>query len=272
MSSHFELPGILLTSATETVKVPSWLKDVPHESRPASELRFLARLPAMTIVQAEDAATVLSRRPWLTALADLHAHESTARIVFAFRKASHQSLSVRMRQYEKLLSFFVRASSIELAPGPADARPAFEEAIAKYLVEMKAARPAPAPAPSPTDPLAGVRRVLDATAALRSESGRLDARRVAGAFGLSVAELAGLLGKSRQAVSKTPDSDSLQPRLRPFERIARLRAVLSQADFRSWLNLANDQLEGQAPLGIVRAGRPEVVANLAEDLLTGAPA
>jgi hypothetical protein len=83
-----------------------------------------------------------------------------------------------------------------------------------------------------SDPLASVRKVAEATAGLKSETGRLDAGRVAEAFGLSSAELAGFLGESRQTLSKTPDSLSLQPSLRLFERTARLRAVLSEADLR----------------------------------------
>jgi len=122
-----------------------------------------------------------------------------------------------------------------------------------------------------SDPLASVRKVAEAMAGLRSEMGRLDAGRVAEAFGLSSAELAGFLGKSRQTLSKTPDSLSLQPSLRLFERTARLRAVLSEADFLSWLNLPNPHLEGRAPIDVIRAGRANVVANLVEDLLTGAP-
>lgn len=85
-----------------------------------------------------------------------------------------------------------------------------------------------------SDPLASVRRVAEAMAGLRSETGRLDAGRVAEAFGLSVAELAGLVGKSRTSLSRIPDAMALQPSLRPFERTVRLRAVLSEADFLSW--------------------------------------
>ena len=272
MSGHPELPEILLTSATGPVSVPTWVRDFPHETRRAPAFRTLVRLPAMTIVQAEDAAAVLTHRVFLVKLASLHAHQSTARIVFAFRKSPRQPPEARVRLFTELLRYFVRVSDIELAHGRDGARLAVEEAMAKLLAEVEVARLPSAPAPQPADPLAGVRKVLEATASLRSEAARLHAGRIAGMFGLSVAELAGLLGRTRQAVSQTPDAESLQPSLRPFERIARLRSVLSESDFRSWLNLANPHLENRTPLEIVRGGRADAVANLAEDMLTGAPA
>src|SRR5438477_7367891 len=58
------------------------------------------------------------------------------------------------------------------------------------------------------------------------ESGRLNAKRVATLFGLSLRETASLLGQKPQAVSKTPDAPSLQPALAAFERIAALLASL----------------------------------------------
>ncbi len=50
-------------------------------------------------------------------------------------------------------------------------------------------------------------------------------------------------------------ADSLQPLLQPFERVARVRAVLSQNDFRKWLHLANDELDGRTPFGVIREGK-----------------
>jgi hypothetical protein len=92
------------------------------------------------------------------------------------------------------------------------------------------------------DHLGEVKKVIEATADLRATSGKLSANNVASVFGLSVAELAALVGRTRQTASKTPDADSLQPLLQPFERVARVRAVLSQKEFRKWLHLANDEL------------------------------
>ncbi len=122
-----------------------------------------------------------------------------------------------------------------------------------------------------SDPLGNLASVIAATSGLRAESGRLSAQRIAASFGLSVAELAKLLGKSRQAVSKTADAESIQEGLAPFARIARLRAVLSDEDFRAWLHLPNELLDGHSPSTVIRDGKAGVVADLAEDMLSGSP-
>jgi acetyl-CoA acetyltransferase len=107
---------------------------------------------------------------------------------------------------------------------------------------------------------------------LHDSSPAISAVRVADAFGLSVAELAEILGRSRQAVSKAPAADALQKDLRAFERVARLRAIVEPAEFRHWLRSECPDLEGSTPLEQIRKGRVGVVADLVEDLLTGSPA
>ncbi len=122
-----------------------------------------------------------------------------------------------------------------------------------------------------TDHLGKLKRVIEATWDLRVKSGKLSANNVASVLGLSVAELAALVGRTRQALSKTPDADSLQVLLQPFEGVARLRAVLSKDDFRRWLHLVNDELDGQTPIEMIRRGKVAVIAELVEDTLTGSP-
>jgi hypothetical protein len=121
------------------------------------------------------------------------------------------------------------------------------------------------------DPLGRLKSVIAATADLRAPSGRLSARRVAEAFGLTLAQLAAAIGKARQTVWKTDDAEALQPRLFPFERIARLRTVLPESDFRSWLNMPDEQLDDRTPIELLRNGEADTVADLAEDMLTGIP-
>jgi hypothetical protein len=121
------------------------------------------------------------------------------------------------------------------------------------------------------DPLGRLKSVIAATADLRAPSGRLSARRVAEAFGLTLAQLAAAIGKARQTVWKTDDAEALQPRLFPFERIARLRTVLPESDFRSWLNMPDGQLDDRTPIELLRNGEADTVADLAEDMLTGIP-
>ena len=142
-------------------------------------------------------------------------------------------------------------------------------AWAKLLVHL--GRKVGKPASAGEDPLGELRAVIDATKSLRAESGRLSARAVARVFDLSVAELARLLGRTRQAVSKTDDAESLQRGLAPFARVARLQAAVSEKDFRAWLHLANRHLGDRQPLELIGEGHVEVVADLVDDMLTGSP-
>jgi hypothetical protein len=116
------------------------------------------------------------------------------------------------------------------------------------------------------------RELLTATEDLREENGKVSATAIAKAFGVSVNQLAAWLGKSRQAVSKTPDADSLQSALNFFERVARLRAVFSQDEFIRWLRTPNWELDNKTPLELLERGDRQVVADFAADMLTGAPA
>src|SRR5205823_3334652 len=120
------------------------------------------------------------------------------------------------------LRYFPRSEDVEFAQGPDQAALALQEAFAKLWARL----PQDESRAAQEDPLGQVRRVVEATADLRAPSGRLSAKRTAKALSLSTAELAGLMGRKRQTVAKTDDAQSLQPLLRPFERIVRLRSVL----------------------------------------------
>ncbi len=122
-----------------------------------------------------------------------------------------------------------------------------------------------------TDALSEALEVIAAARALLASSGRLSAPKVATLFGLSTAKLGRIIGSSRQALGKTPDAPAIQDGLRPFERIARLRAILSETDFRGWLNRANHHLDDHPPMQMIESGRAGVVADLVEAMLTGAP-
>ena len=121
---------------------------------------------------------------------------------------------------------------------------------------------------------------LEASLPIRSpKSHRLDAKRIADYFGLSLRELARILGKSHATVDKTPDSRNLQARLQPFEAILRGRILVGHDDalFRQWLNTACQEFperDGKVPtpMDIIRMGHPEVVAALVDEALTGEPA
>lgn len=140
-----------------------------------------------------------------------------------------------------------------------------EATIERLKVVMGEASPRPGP-------LDGVQELLKATADLRIASGNLSAAAVAKVYGVSISQLADWLGSSRQAVTKTPDANSLQNGLGFYERVARLRALVPKDGFVKWLRMPNAQLDGKRPLEILAAGQGQVVADLVDDMLTGAPA
>lgn len=123
-----------------------------------------------------------------------------------------------------------------------------------------------------SDPLSESHSINKITETLRTESGRLSAKKIADTLDISVAELAAQLGSTRQAVSKTPDAKTLQLKLRPYERIIRLRSVLSQTKFKNWLNHTFPDLDGMSPLELITSGNADVVADFADDALLGTPA
>lgn len=145
----------------------------------------------------------------------------------------------------------------------------------RSLLSEAIARPEDAPrktaGPRP-GPLDGVEATLAATRDLRVDSGKLSAVRVAEVFGVAIAELARWVGRSKQAVAKTPDADSLQSFLEHLERVARLRAVTrDDAEFRKWLRAANVGLAKRRPMDLLVAGHWQALADKVDDMLTGAP-
>jgi hypothetical protein len=156
-------------------------------------------------------------------------------------------------------------SGVDFAFGRDHLRDSLVEATAKYLADVeKQSEQSP-------DPLSEAKEVIKATKPLLAGSGRLSAPAVAKAFGISTAKLGELIGKSRQALAKTPDAPSIQSDLHPFERIARLRSVLTETQFRAWLHRPNRQLGEATPLNLIGDKRAQVVADLADDMLLGTP-
>ena len=104
-------------------------------------------------------------------------------------------------------------------------------------------------------------------------SGRLDAKRIADFFGLAPARLAKILGRSPQALHKTPDAESLQKPLAVFARIATslLSAFEGKEQARIWLNSPHPDLDETRPIELVEKKKPFVVAELLEDALLGHP-
>ena len=108
---------------------------------------------------------------------------------------------------------------------------------------------------------------------LHARSGRLDAKRVADFFGIAPSKFAKILGRSPQALHKTPDAESLQKHLAVFARIATslLSVFGGKEQARMWLNSPNPDLDETRPIELVEQKKPEVVAELLEDALLGHP-
>ena len=257
---------ILLTGPRSRVPIPVWMRPYSPKTVPGDDVRTLRRLPDLTVVEAEGPSAVLRREGFLSSLAKQHSRTpGPSMILFVFRAGK---LDLEAKVLSDVLAFFQRFTDIEFARGADQAAFAVQQVLAKlHLSRSRVARRIPK-----QDPLGKLEQELSSTSDLRATSGRLSAKKVAGAFGLSVAELAKLLGRSRQAVSKTDDAESIQPSLAPFARSARLRTVLPSEDFRAWLHLPNEQLEGRSPSAVIREGGVKTVAELAEDMLSGSPA
>lgn len=105
---------------------------------------------------------------------------------------------------------------------------------------------------------------------LRAESGRLDAKRIAAQFGVSLSQLAKATPVSRQALSETPDSPRAQAALDPFARTwGALSAVIPADQILKWLNARHERLDGSTPLEALLDGRAERVARLVESVRNG---
>lgn len=254
---------LLLTAPGGEVTVPPWMREWSPKTIAGNRVGTLRRLPDITVVDAPEPSSVLKSERFLSTLAARHAKTpGPSKVLFVFR---HRKAPTDVGQLEQLLGFFDRFRDVEFARGADQAAFALQESWAKLRRDQTAEEPVL------RDPFAELTTGLALTADLRAASGRLSAEKVAGCFGLSVAELARLLGRSRQAVSKTDDAESSQRELAPFERIARLRAALPGAAFSSWLNAGNELLDDETPLARVRAGAAGEVADLADDMLSGAP-
>lgn len=264
MQSLEQHPAVLLTAPGENVPVPQWIASYRPEVASEGDVRRRVRLRDLTVVRVATARGILAREEFLELLAErLGATPRPSKIMFVFDRRGR----IGVHEMTRLLKYFwkagERSSDVEFARGSEEASFILLEAIAKM-----AAVALPVPRPSP---LQGLTSVIEATAPLRSGSGRLSAERIAEAFMLPLAGVAAAIGKRRQGVAKTPDASSIQESLRQFERIYQLRGQLSEEGFLAFLNMPNDELDGQPPIDLVRKGRVAVVADLVEDMLTGTP-
>jgi hypothetical protein len=89
---------------------------------------------------------------------------------------------------------------------------------------------------------------------LRGRSGRLDARRIASAIGLTVPELADCLELPEEALQQNPPSEGLDERLEPFAMVVGVVRDVYGGDakrVRTWLRTPRPELEGQTPIDVM---------------------
>lgn len=170
---------------------------------------------------------------------------------------------------KSILDFFPQPERIEITNSKKKLFETLQTLIAKATLSLERNN---LPSRPRTSPLDQVGAILKATEDLRADSGRLSAKAIAPVFGLKDSELARFLGKSRQSLFKTPDAEGLQDALGYFERVARLRTVMKDdANFRKWLRTSNPALEKRRPLDLLKGGSWQILADFADDILTGNP-
>jgi len=179
------------------------------------------------------------------------------------------------QKLRKLLAHFEYPERVEVVNKPeiSNVEFALKQAFAKALTSFTRYRDRTAKVENPRRSLLdSVRAVMESSADLREESGRLSAKRVADVFGLKQKELAEWAGISAARLNRTPDAEYLQPMLGFFERIARLRIVLKDdATFRKWLRTSLSDLGSRSPLELLKEKQWQVLADYVDDILTGAP-
>jgi hypothetical protein len=105
-----------------------------------------------------------------------------------------------------------------------------------------------------------------------AETGRLDARRLAAATGLSLAALARASGVSQQALSATPDLPAAQSGLPPIARLSvMLDEMFTPEHKRIWLQTPHPRFGGRSPAEAIEAGDAELVALSVGNALEGHP-
>jgi hypothetical protein len=103
-------------------------------------------------------------------------------------------------------------------------------------------------------------------------TGKLDTKKVADLFGISVPDIAKAVGVTPEALSSNPTNDRAQPVLSLFERTARLRAhpqFKEPSELRKWFRRPLPVLGNHSAEDLFKAGKLEVVAVKVDQMLTG---
>ncbi len=264
MSAEVEDVPLHFACIDRPVKIPAWTRGW-HVDGTTIEQIFSSTRSGVAVIQSRNLLELqlaLNKMKHSGRLERFARSLSALHVVVQFASTQRAEVAA-VAQVLRL--FHGSPGKVDFVWGQGHLRDSVIEAAAKLLVEQESQKP------TNPDPLAEVKEVIEATRFLLAPSGRLSAPAVAEAFDISTAKLGDIIGRSRQALAKTPDAPAIQSALRPFERIARLRAVLSKTNFRAWLHRPNRQLGEATPLTLIKDGRVGIVADLAEDMLMGTP-
>ena len=260
MNTAIESIPIRFAGWQKTGSIPAWAKGWNASRTTVWEICKAKPSRGIVVIHSKSPDELTSQ--WQTLAEDAAGMDGQAGLVLDFSKSGE----LEAGELARILKLFPQGpSKIDFAWGGDLLKHSVIKAAARYLAEQEEE------SPQFPDPLAGVKEVIEATKDLRAPSGRLSATATAAAFGLSTARLGQIIGRSRQSLGKTPDALAVQPGLRPFERIARLRVVLRDEKFRAWLHRSNRHLDGAVPFDLICDGRAAAVADLAEDMLLGTP-
>jgi hypothetical protein len=282
------MKNLLVTTPETRVEAKTVRKFVPNkltgwlvEARSAGSFEKTAAVPDVTFVQLTDKTRHAELKAMIPRLARLQAKASgPSYVVFSFyMKTGTNVHPVGENQFDSVAKQI--NNELRVFPNPDRVNLFFNqgsfaiETVLRHIqakldldvqLEVGVGR---SPRPSPLD---RVKEIVASTGDLRVQNGNLSAEVIAKAFGVSLSQLADWLGRSRQALSKTPDADAIQDELAFFERVARLRSVLPPDGFRKWLRIKNPELDDKTPLDLLATGEGQVAADLVDDMLTGAPA
>jgi len=260
MSATTEKIPVTFAGVDRPGTVPAWAREFHPTRSTLSQLCAASVLPGISVVQSSKPKNITDALDKFSKLFSCvsNAADPSVRLVLGFNNAESKDVLGLAPIIARFPGLFAR---IELARGKRELEHALLEAMTKALAGSQE-----------HDPLAEVSSIAKVDRSLRGPSGRIDAKKVADAFGFTPAELGRQIGVTRQRLSKTPDAEALQPLLRPYERIARLRTIFSDADFKAWLNTPNEHLEdGDPPIAYLKEGAQEPLAAFTENMLTGAP-
>jgi|SRR5690625_554777 len=110
---------------------------------------------------------------------------------------------------------------------------------------------------------------------LNPSSGRLDSLRIASYLYIEIKQVAIITGSTEQLIRDEPDAPSIQEPLRKVALIISGLLELTGGDKRSvliWLKALHPVLDDESPLNLMMSGKINVVVDLVDDLLAGAPA